>query len=204
MKNSKVFVTPVKNSYEYFTRVKNSYEFVTRVTDLLEFESRTNLSHVKNSNVFVTSEKNFCEFFTRVANTFEFFTRLKSDICEEFVPVLKISKLVVRICHTCQNVTYSCEFFTGVTNTYAWCVTNSSQTGVCHAIIFVRSVQIPLKFIMQILYPIPRIESTNLYARQDNNHWSGHKKRWSIIATSLGQVLIVVHSMHSLDTWSRC
>ena len=51
------------------------------------------------------------EFFTDVTNTFEFVTRLKLDICEEFVRI-KISKLVVRICHTCQNVTYSYEFFT--------------------------------------------------------------------------------------------
>ena len=51
------------------------------------------------------------ELFIGVINTFVFFTRLKFDNCEDLVPI-KISKLVVHICHTCQNVTYSCEFFT--------------------------------------------------------------------------------------------
>ena len=48
------------------------------------------------------------EFFTGVTNTYEFFTRLKLDICEKLVPI-KISKLVVRIFHTYQNVMYACE-----------------------------------------------------------------------------------------------
>ena len=69
-----------------FVWLSHSNEFVTRV---------------KNSHVIVTHQKNSNEFFTGV-------TRLKLDICEKIVPV-KISKLVVRIFHTYQNVTYSCE-----------------------------------------------------------------------------------------------
>ena len=68
-----------------------------------------NLSRVKNTHVFVTHEKNLNEFFTGVTNTCEFFTRLKLDICGKRVPI-KIPKLIVRIFHTYQNVTYTaCE-----------------------------------------------------------------------------------------------
>ena len=73
--------------------------------------TETPVKCVKNSHVFVTHVANSNEFFTGVSNTCKFFTRLKLDICEKLVPI-KISKLVVRIFHTYQNVTYSCEYFT--------------------------------------------------------------------------------------------
>ena len=81
------------------------------VTDSFDFHIR-----VKNSHVFVTHVNNSNEFFTGMTNTCEFFTPLKLDICEKLVPI-KISKLVVRIFHTYQNVTYSCEYFTACENT---------------------------------------------------------------------------------------
>ena len=62
---------------------------------------------VKDSHVFVTSVK-IRTNSSQVTNTCEFFTRLKLDSCEKLVPI-KISKLVVRIFHTYQNVTYSRE-----------------------------------------------------------------------------------------------
>ena len=46
VKNSHVFVTPVKNSFEFFRLVKITCEFFTRVTDSFECESKTNLSQV--------------------------------------------------------------------------------------------------------------------------------------------------------------
>ena len=108
VKDSQVFVT-VKNSHEFFTGVTNWFEFFTLVTDSFDFHIRKNLSHVwRILHKLVTHLKNSNEFFTGVTNTCEFFTRLKLDICEKLVPI-KISKLVVRIFHTYQNVTYSCE-----------------------------------------------------------------------------------------------
>ena len=73
--------------------------------------SNESVTRVKNSHVFVTHVNNSNEFFTGMTNTCKFFTHLKLDICEKLVPI-KISKLVVRIFHTYQNVTYSCEYFT--------------------------------------------------------------------------------------------
>ena len=46
VKNSHVFVTPVKNSFDCFRLVTNMCEFFTRVTDSFECGSRTNLSQV--------------------------------------------------------------------------------------------------------------------------------------------------------------
>ena len=46
VKNSHVFVIPVKNSFELFTSVTNTCKFSTRVTDSFECESQTNLSQV--------------------------------------------------------------------------------------------------------------------------------------------------------------
>ena len=92
-----------------FTHVKNLHRcnkyvrIFTRVTDSFDFQIRANLSHVWRIRTNSS--------FIGVTNTFDFSTRLKFDICEEFVRI-KISKLVVHICHTCQNVTYSREFFT--------------------------------------------------------------------------------------------
>ena len=63
---------------------------------------------VWHSNESVTRVKNSNEFYTGVTNACEFFTRLKLDIYEKLVRI-KISKLVVRIFYTYQNVTYSCE-----------------------------------------------------------------------------------------------
>ena len=56
-----------------------------------------------------------------------------------------------------------------------------------HAFIFVRSVQIPLKFRMQIPYPSPRIANAYLYFCQDmapfgactTGHWGEHNSRVS-------------------------
>ena len=73
--------------------------------------SNESVTRVKVWHVFVTHVNNSNEFFTGMTNTCEFFTHLKLDICEKLVPI-KISKLVVRIFHTYQNVTYSCEYFT--------------------------------------------------------------------------------------------
>ena len=44
VKNSHVFVTPVKNSFKFFTCVTNTCGI--RVTDSVECESQTNLSPV--------------------------------------------------------------------------------------------------------------------------------------------------------------
>ena len=46
VKNSHVFVIPVKNSFELFTCVTNTCEIFPRVTDSFECESQTNLSQV--------------------------------------------------------------------------------------------------------------------------------------------------------------
>ena len=46
VKNSHIFVTPVKISFEFYTCVTNTCEFFTRVIDSFECESQTNLSQV--------------------------------------------------------------------------------------------------------------------------------------------------------------
>ena len=87
--------------------------FFTLVTDSFDYHiSNESVTRAKNSHVFVTHVNNSNEFFTGMTNTCEFFSHLKLDICEKLVPI-KISKLVVSIFHTYQNVTYSCEYFTG-------------------------------------------------------------------------------------------
>ena len=88
----------------------DKYVRIFHTCDRFVWLSHSNISvtRVKNSHVLVTHVKNSNEFFTYVTNTCEFFTRLKLDICEKLVPI-KISKLVVRIFHIYQNVTYSCE-----------------------------------------------------------------------------------------------
>ena len=65
---------------------------------------------------------------------------------------------IERIFHTCEKFESYLSYqwmwrirvskfkYAGMTNTYALRVTISSQTSVCHAFIFVRSVQILLKF----------------------------------------------------------
>ena len=79
---------------------------------------------IRLASVTFTTERicHTCEEFTRICYTCEKFERIlhrcdkyvrilhtsKLDICEKLVPI-KISKLVVRIFHTYQNVTYSCE-----------------------------------------------------------------------------------------------
>ena len=46
VKNSHVFVIPVKNSFEFFTCVTNTCEILTRMIDSFKCESQTNLSQV--------------------------------------------------------------------------------------------------------------------------------------------------------------
>ena len=92
-------------------RAWKKWPFSTLVTDSCLSHSNESVTRVKNSHVFVTHVNNSNEFFTGMTNTCEFFTHLKLDICEKLVPI-KISKLVVRIFHTYQNVTYSCEYDT--------------------------------------------------------------------------------------------
>ena len=154
--------------------VKNSREYVTFwhvwhiCTTNFEIFIRTNSSQMSNfrrvekSNVFVTPMN---EEFVRILHTCDRFARIwKSN---ESVTRVKIRTYLLHLCKFFTCVNNSHEFFTRATNTYARCVTNSSQTSVCHAFIFVRSAPIPLKFRMQIPYPSPRIASANLYFRQD-------------------------------------
>ena len=99
------------NLYFRGSRVKEMAFFHTCDRFVCLSHSNESVTRVKNSHVFVTHVNNSNEFFTGMTNTCEFFTHLKLDICEKLVPI-KISKLVVRIFHTYQNVTYSCEYFT--------------------------------------------------------------------------------------------
>ena len=69
--------------------------------------SNESVTRVKNSTYFSLVKKSN-ELFSSVTHMCKFFTRLKLDICEKLVPI-KISELAVRIFHTYQNVTYSCE-----------------------------------------------------------------------------------------------
>ena len=63
------------------------------------FQTCDRFVRLSNSSKSATHVKNSHELFTNVTNTFEIFASLKLDICVEFVRI-KISKLVVRICHT--------------------------------------------------------------------------------------------------------
>ena len=56
VKNSHVFVIPVKNSFELFTCVTNTCEFFTRVTDSFECERQTNLSQVWKKAISFTRD----------------------------------------------------------------------------------------------------------------------------------------------------
>ena len=56
VKNSHVFVIPVKNSFELFTCVTNTCEFFTRVTDSFECERQTNLSQVLKKAISFTRD----------------------------------------------------------------------------------------------------------------------------------------------------
>lgn len=55
-----------------------------------------------------------CDRYERMCHNFDkyecVFHACLHQFCERCIPV-KISKLTVRICHTCKNVIYSCEFF---------------------------------------------------------------------------------------------
>ena len=99
--------TPHSNPQIYILggRAWKKWPFSTLVTDSFVFHIRTNLSHVWRIRTYLS------HMWIIRTNTCEFFTHLKLDICEKLVPI-KISKLVVRIFHTYQNVTYSCEYFT--------------------------------------------------------------------------------------------
>ena len=106
------------------TEVKDSHVWKIRTNSSQVWQIRSNFSHLWQIRLTFTFErichtceefahichtwKNAKEFFTSMTNTCELFTRLKLDICEKLVPI-KISKLVERIFHIYQNVTYSCE-----------------------------------------------------------------------------------------------
>ena len=69
VKNSHVFVTPVKNLFEVFTCDK--YVRILHTCDrfVRMWKSNESVTSVKHSNVFVTHVKNSCKFFTDVTNT---------------------------------------------------------------------------------------------------------------------------------------
>ena len=108
---------PLSANFEFscYRISSNSYWVDSNETCLLSSlqwlsQSDESVTRVKNSHLFVTHVENSNEFVTGVTNTCEFFTLIKLDIWEKLVLITcKISKLVVRIFYTYQNVTYSCE-----------------------------------------------------------------------------------------------
>ena len=98
LKNSHVFVTPVKKSFEFLILVTNTCEFFTRVTVSFECESETNLSQVwKKKKIERICHP--CEEFLQICHTcedvtntevkesYEFFTSVirSYDICDKFI-----------------------------------------------------------------------------------------------------------------------
>ena len=89
VKNSQVFVTPVKNSFEFF-HMCDKYVRILHTCDrfVRMWMSNESVTSVNNSNVFDTPVKNMCEFFTDVTNTCESFTSVK-DSQEYFTSVIR-------------------------------------------------------------------------------------------------------------------
>ena len=85
----------------------------THTTHTPATRTKSYFTHVTNMNVFFTRLIKTKEFAIPVTNT-NVFLHLFTWILWNILYLLKSKKLTIRICHTCKNVIYSCEFFTHV------------------------------------------------------------------------------------------